>query len=127
MSFLRFDVMAVLAPDLTLNETAWETSGPLLLTPYFAITYTFSFAALTSVITHVALFHGDDIKKALWSKKGVEEEDVHNRLMRAYEDVPKRWYWGMILVNFAASALLVLFAPLQVRLSLVRLHICPKD
>lgn len=35
--------------------------------------------------------------------------------MRAYEDVPRSWYWAMIGVNFAASAVLVSFAPLQVR------------
>jgi hypothetical protein len=114
----RFDVAAVLAPDLTLNETAWESASPLLLTPYFALSYAFSFAALTSVITHVALFHGPEIRRALWSSTRAEREgddDIHNRLMRSYEPVPKSWFVGIIAVNLVASALLVTFAPLQVR------------
>lgn len=114
----RFDVAAILAPDLTLNETAWEGAAPLLLTPYFALSYALSFAALTSVITHVALFHGPEIRRALWSRKRVEDdedEDIHNQLMRSYEPVPKSWFVGMITVNLAAMALLVTFAPLQVR------------
>lgn len=113
----RFDVPAVLSPDLTLNETAWESAAPLLLTPYFALSYAFSFAALTSVITHVALFHGPEIRRALWSRgkgESEEEEDIHNRLMRSYEPVPRSWFVSIIAVNLAASVVLVTFAPLQV-------------
>ncbi|KAL7415982.1 OPT oligopeptide transporter protein-domain-containing protein [Mrakia frigida] len=112
-NFTHFDVNAVLTPSLTLNETAFETAGPLLLTPYFAITYALSFASLTSVVTHVYLFHGEEIKKAFSKRKNEEREgeDVHNRLMRVYGEVPRSWYIAMFTVNLAASAALVLFTP----------------
>jgi len=59
----RFDVTSVLNADLSLNEEAWETAGPMLLTPYFAISYALSFAALSSILVHVYLWHWEEIKE----------------------------------------------------------------
>lgn len=58
----------MLNPDLSLNDAAWETAQPVLLTPYFAITYGLSFAAVSSVIVHVWMWHKDEIKEALLNK-----------------------------------------------------------
>lgn len=33
-TFQHFNVLNVINKDLSLNETAWETAKPLLLTPY---------------------------------------------------------------------------------------------
>ncbi|CED83030.1 Sexual differentiation process protein ISP4 [Phaffia rhodozyma] len=113
-SFTRFNVTSLLTPSLELNTTVWETSQPLLLTPYFALSYAFSFASLSSILTHVYLFYGHEIADA-WSKRGspsgAGRDDIHNRLMRAYPSVPQSWYIAMIVVNFIASATLVLTYP----------------
>ncbi|WVQ63858.1 OPT family small oligopeptide transporter [Kwoniella botswanensis] len=111
-TFQKFDVTSILKPDLSLDEVAYETAKPLLLTPYFAITYGLSFAALSSVLVHVWLWHRDEIKKAL-SKRGHDLNDVHNKLMRSYLPVPSSWYIGLLGVNFGAAVILVKTTPLQ--------------
>jgi hypothetical protein len=59
----RFDVTSILNADLSLNEEAWEQSRPMLLTPYFALSYALSFAALSSILVHVYLWHRGEIKE----------------------------------------------------------------
>ncbi|WWC98020.1 OPT family small oligopeptide transporter [Kwoniella sp. B9012] len=111
-TFQKFDVTSILKPDLSLDEVAYETAKPLLLTPYFAITYGLSFAALSSVLVHVWLWHRDEIKEAL-SKRGHDLNDIHNKLMRSYLPVPSSWYIGLLGVNFGAAVILVKTTPLQ--------------
>lgn len=70
-TYQPFDVHSVLNPvDKTLDLTAWQSKKPLVLTPYFALAYGLSFAVLTSMITHVALWHWDDIRRALFYPHG---------------------------------------------------------
>ncbi|WWC91168.1 OPT family small oligopeptide transporter [Kwoniella dendrophila CBS 6074] len=111
-SFQKFDVTSILKPDLSLDEAAYEEAKPLLLTPYFALTYGLSFAALSSVLVHVWLWHRDEIKEAL-SKRGNDLSDVHNKLMRSYPPVPSSWYIALLAINFVAAIVLVKTTPLQ--------------
>ncbi|GFZ47101.1 hypothetical protein JCM24511_04843 [Saitozyma sp. JCM 24511] len=110
-TYQRFDVTSVLDADLSLNDAAWEKARPLLLTPYFAVSYGLSFAALSSVLVHVWLWHRDEIKEALANR--TELNDVHNKLMRAYLPVPHSWYMTLLGINFAAAILMVKTSPLQ--------------
>lgn len=64
--YKKFDVNAVLDETNSLDLEKWKNKGPVLLTPFFAITYGISFAILTSMCTHVALWHWKDLKKALF-------------------------------------------------------------
>jgi len=108
--YSRFDVNAVLNKDNTLNETAWNAHKPMLLTPFFAISYGISFAILTSTITHVLLWHGKDIRKAIFDPV---YSDIHNTLMKAYPLVPRSWYFWTLLLSLSSSVLLVMTTPLQ--------------
>ncbi|BEJ15101.1 hypothetical protein CspHIS471_0408680 [Cutaneotrichosporon sp. HIS471] len=110
-TYHRFDVPSVLNPDLSFNDEAWETAAPLLLTPYFAVTYGLSFAALSSILVHVWIWHRDEIKEALTNRAPMN--DVHNTLMRNYLPVPQWWYIAMLGINFVAAVLMVMSAPLQ--------------
>ena len=60
---IRFDVTTILNADLSLNEEAWQQARPMLLTPYFALSYALSFAALSSILVHVYLWHWEEIKE----------------------------------------------------------------
>ncbi|WFD06451.1 hypothetical protein MVES1_001796 [Malassezia vespertilionis] len=105
-----FDVNAVLRKDNTLDIVAWEKQKPMLLTPFFAISYGIAFTILTSTISHVLIWHGKDIKKAWFNPV---YSDIHNQLMQSYPLVPLSWYlWTLFLSLFAASVL-VMTAPLQ--------------
>ncbi|KAI5450685.1 hypothetical protein NCC49_002941 [Naganishia albida] len=110
-TYEHFDVMGVLNADLSLNDDAWEKAKPLLLTPYFAISYGLNFAALSAVITHVIIWHRSDILQAI--RKRHLHEDIHNKLMQAYESVPTSWYLGTLAVNLLAGTILVMTTDLQ--------------
>lgn len=79
--FQRLDVLQILTPELTLNETRFADIQPILLTPYFALSYGVSFAVLTSAITTVALWHWEDIKKAFSSRDSTADIHVESKLL----------------------------------------------
>ncbi|KAE8231706.1 hypothetical protein CF326_g3273 [Tilletia indica] len=109
-SFTKFNVSSVLTPENTLDPAKWSQQRPILLTPFFAFTYGISFAILTSMVSHVLLWHWKDMKRAL--RSGVSE-DIHSRLMEAYDPVPRSWYIATVGLSLGASILLVMFSPLQ--------------
>lgn len=113
-SHAKFNVKSVLTPEHSLDQAQWAERKPLLLTPWFAISYGCSFAVLTSMITHVFLWHRKDIYKAL---RYPNHEDVHNRLMKAYHPVPKRWYMITFIVSLSSAVILVATTPLQLPVS----------
>lgn len=52
----------------------------LVWQPFFAITYALGFAALTSAIVHVILWHSKDIKDAIFTARHERTDDnIHNR------------------------------------------------
>lgn len=107
----------VLNPDNSLNETALEEVGRPHFASISAIQYIFINFAVTASITHIALFHGKQIKTSFKSiikdmkrKKGeaVEEhKDPHMRMMSFYKEVPTWWYYvvyfGGIGLNIAIA------------------------
>jgi len=91
-------VTRVLTPDYTLDEAAYKAYSPLFLPVTFAVSYGLSFAAVTSIVTHVFFYH----RKQIWTQARrslSEQPDIHARLMSVYKEVPEWWY-GII---FGAS------------------------
>ncbi|GAA5961932.1 hypothetical protein JCM21900_001152 [Sporobolomyces salmonicolor] len=112
-TFGRLDVLEILNPDLSLNETRYAEVGPLRLTPYFACSYGVSFAVLTSAVTSVFLWHWDDMKQALFARKGAAG-DIHVEMLeRSYLTVPRSYYIIIFVANFAAAMVLLTFYPMQ--------------
>ncbi|CEH13062.1 Sexual differentiation process protein ISP4 [Ceraceosorus bombacis] len=109
--YKKFNVSSVLDSKNMLDPTKWKQNSPLLLTPWFALSYGISFATLTSMITHVVLWHRKDIMKAIFAPPG---EDIHNRLMKAYQPVPKSWYVATLAISLSTAILLVATSPLQI-------------
>ncbi|KAI9364147.1 OPT family small oligopeptide transporter [Pilaira anomala] len=110
----------VLNPDNSLNETALEEVGRPHFASISAIQYIFLNFAVTASITHIALFHGKEIRanfkailKDIRRKKGeaVEEEDEHMdphmKMMSFYKEVPTWWYY---LVYFGGIGLNIAIA-----------------
>ncbi|KAI5475497.1 hypothetical protein MNV49_001311 [Pseudohyphozyma bogoriensis] len=111
-TFGRFDVMEILNPDLSLNETRYAEIQPIRLTPYFALSYGVSFAVLTSAIATVILWHSGDIRSA-FASRGVAG-DIHVEMLeRSYKPIPKSYYLTVLFSMLAGSTALVLFFPVQ--------------
>ena len=107
-----FDFKNVLNTDLTLNVDKWKEQAPLLISPYFALSYAMSFAAFTSVITHVLLWHRTDIARAFRTSRN-EKPNIHMERMKSYSPVPARWFLFTLLGCFVLAAFLVHTSPLQ--------------
>ncbi|KAG0042933.1 hypothetical protein BGZ83_012015 [Gryganskiella cystojenkinii] len=56
-----YDISKIVNNDLTFNVTMYEEYSPIIMTPYFAITYGTSFMAVMATFVHVALYYGPDI------------------------------------------------------------------
>lgn len=93
------------------DQAKYEEYSPPYLGAGNVATYMFFFGIYTSTLTYAALYHRHEIAmgfKALWNsfrKKTplVDEHtvDVHNRLMRAYPEVPEWWYMICLVIAIA--------------------------
>lgn len=122
-----YDVARILTPDFLFDRAAYENYSRVFMPITYILSYGLQFAALASLLTHTACWHGRDIVRQ-WRNSleevrgqakieyevlpgappagrgrrgrraslepGVEDtqEDVHNRLMRRYNDAPMWWY-----------------------------------
>ncbi|KAH9824567.1 small oligopeptide transporter [Teratosphaeria destructans] len=98
-----YNVTKVLTEGGTLDPIKYAAYSPPYLSVTFAFVYGLSFASITAVIVHVYLWHGKDILDAI---RGRQPLDIHGRLMRAYEKVP-RWWYCVILVVFTALSIVL--------------------
>ena len=89
----EYDVRRILDENNRFNEQAYKDYSPLFLSTQFALAYGLSFAAVTAVVVHVALYHGKEIWKQFRLARN-QEDDVHMRLMKKYRDAEDWWYLG---------------------------------
>ncbi|EQL00848.1 oligopeptide transporter [Ophiocordyceps sinensis CO18] len=93
------------------NQEKYSAYSPPFLGAGNIVIYMFFFGIYTSTLTYAALYHRHEIVmgfKALFNslrkKKPQREEpdlDVHNRLMKAYPEVPDWWYLACLAVAIA--------------------------
>jgi hypothetical protein len=128
---------AVFGSSFSLNETALEEEGlPLfagsyawnLMTANWAVSvhllWMFSLLwhiadcmQIGGLLAHVILFWGPSIKESVvvytrrFSPDGgapTEEEDVHYRMMKVYQEAPWWWYTVLLVLSFFAGLIVVL-------------------
>ncbi|MCJ1307038.1 hypothetical protein MMC25_000684 [Agyrium rufum] len=98
-----YNVSKILTPEFTLDLAKYEAYSPLFLSTTFALTYGLSFASITALVTHTALFYGQEI----WIRSRLslgEEPDVHTKMMRKYKEVPE-WWFGAVFLSVLGLAL----------------------
>lgn len=93
-----YDTLSVLTPQKTLDESVYATYGPLRITTFLAISYGVGFAGLTAIITHTFLYHRKQIW-AQWKEARGTSQDVHYKLMQAYQEVPEWWYLSLFALT----------------------------
>lgn len=81
---------------------------PLYATANYSVKFTFFFAAYTASVTHVILNYHRQVwsgMKSAFSSKHRQryQNDIHNRLMRAYPEVPHWWFLIMFILSFAMA------------------------
>ncbi|KAM5571287.1 oligopeptide transporter 7 [Rosa sericea] len=99
----EYNITEIIDSNFHLNITAYEEEGPLYISTFFAMTYGVGFAALTSTIVHVALFHGREIWEQSKSSFKEKKMDIHTRLMQRYNQVPQWWFVAILLTNIALT------------------------
>lgn len=93
----RYNVSRIVTPALTFDYEEYKRYSPLFLSTTFALSYGLSFASMIALLVHTALFHGKDLIQRI-KNMGMEEEDVHQRLMSRFKPVPWWWYGAVTLV-----------------------------
>lgn len=104
----RYNVSRILTSQYTLDLAAYESYSPLFLSTTFSLCYGLSFAAISAVIVHTALFHGQELYER-WKSVRTDEEDVHTRMMSKYKDAPNWWYLSIMVIMIGIS-LAVIYA-----------------
>lgn len=125
--------------EFNLDLASYHQQAPIYITDMFAMDYFSSFLVLSAMLSHVALWHGKQIAKQFRGKREVamrEQEgslrfnplillpaalkqvdtpddqlDIHNKLMKAYPDVPEWMYLTFLAVCTVAMCLVGVFTP----------------
>lgn len=98
-----YNVANVLTKDFTLDEDLYREYSPLIIGPIFVMAYAMSFAALTSIIFHIALYNGAEIwQRAKLAKN--QDADIHLKLMNKYKEAPEWWFMGVFLISVRSNA-----------------------
>eukprot|EP00252_Welwitschia_mirabilis_P001107 TRINITY_DN1105_c0_g1_i2.p1 TRINITY_DN1105_c0_g1~~TRINITY_DN1105_c0_g1_i2.p1 ORF type:complete len:504 (-),score=21.47 TRINITY_DN1105_c0_g1_i2:447-1958(-) len=98
-----YNISKIIDSNFHLDINAYEKYGPLHLSTFFAFTYGVGFAALTATVMHVFLFHGKEIWQLSLSAIRSKKEDIHTKLMKAYNQVPESWFIGVLLITIAVT------------------------
>ena len=98
-----FEVNRILTEDSTLDVEAYKKYSPLLQGPRIALAYALSFASISCVLVHAALYEGRTLISRFRRSKNPVQEDVHMRQMQKYSEVPEWWYQALFVLMFALS------------------------
>ncbi|KXS16813.1 OPT superfamily oligopeptide transporter [Gonapodya prolifera JEL478] len=106
----RYNVSRILTPDKLFDEAAYNDYSQLHLSSTFTMTYFISFCGVICVFTHILLYHGKDIVRRYRASR-IEDPDIHNVLMDAYETVPHWWFGVVFIITLALSFLTTSYWP----------------
>lgn len=95
-----YNTSRILGPGMTFDEQKYAQYSPLFLPPALALNYGLSFAALTSAMVHIWLFHGNEVWYRFRTARN-QKPDVHMKMMKKYPDAPNAWYVGLLLLSVA--------------------------
>lgn len=101
----QYNVSRVLNADFTLNEAEFEAYSPAYLGAANSLLYSAFFAIYLATIVYVGLYHRTEIIVGVksmfkWKNARDEHNDVHNRLMAKYKEVPEWWYLSLLAISF---------------------------
>ncbi|OLL24736.1 Oligopeptide transporter 1 [Neolecta irregularis DAH-3] len=93
-----YDISRIMNEDFTLDLEKYKAYSPVFLPPSYALTYGIEFAAMTSTLVHILLYYREQIVRQ-WKSSKSDADDVHFRLMQAYQEVPMWWYLAILVYS----------------------------
>jgi hypothetical protein len=102
----EYNISSILTSEKRLNVTAYEAYSDIYITPPYLMFVLITFMLSTCIITHTALYHGRTLWNAMRSIDP-EDEDIHAKLMKSYPEVPKWWYWCILVFFFLMAVIAV--------------------
>jgi hypothetical protein len=102
----EYNISRVLTPEKRLNVTAFDDYSDIYIPPPYLTFVLVTFVLSTCIITHTVLYHWRTLWNAMRSIDP-EEEDIHAKLMKVYPEVPKWWYWGILVFFFLIGVVAV--------------------
>ncbi|KAH9919872.1 OPT oligopeptide transporter [Fomitopsis serialis] len=90
------------------NATKYEELGPAYFSSTNALYLITSNLSLGAVVTHIALYHWNDLKPFVmslnpWNKEEYLVHDVHWEKMKAYKQIPRWWYLAILLAAYGIA------------------------
>lgn len=79
-----YDVSRILTPEFLFDKTAYQGYSRVYLPITYVLSYGLQFAALASLLTHTACWHGKDI----WKQWRRSLDEVKDESSKAYEALP---------------------------------------
>ncbi|KAK5656720.1 hypothetical protein OQA88_4268 [Cercophora sp. LCS_1] len=110
---LRYKVKDIIDERGIFDGSKYEQYSPPFLSAANVVVYMFFFAMYSATVTYGILYHRHEIMlgmRDLWQsvkarKAGENTQksdlDVHNRLMKAYKEVPEWWYMITLAISIA--------------------------
>jgi OPT family small oligopeptide transporter len=137
-----YKVSKILTTDFLFDKVAYDNYSKVYLPITYVLSYGVQFASLSALLTHTTCWHGRDIWRqsqeafqdrektnvdyqALPANGGnylhrvdsqtirAGGEDVHNRLMNRYQDVPMMWYASTFVVMLLVGVFVVEYYPVH--------------
>jgi hypothetical protein len=106
-----YNVSRIATKDALLDLEEYKSYSPLFQGPRIALAYALSFASISCVLVHTALYEGKTLIRRLNPKRNPEDDDVHMRAMRNYPEVPEWWYQVLLAFLFTISMISVVAWP----------------
>ncbi|KAJ1734076.1 hypothetical protein LPJ61_001256 [Coemansia biformis] len=88
--------------DGVFDAHAYAAYSPLRMSLEFSWVYGIGFAALMSILVHIALYNGKEIIARVRETKA-KHDDVHGRLIMRYPPVKTWWYLALLVVSCAGG------------------------
>ncbi|KAL8281284.1 hypothetical protein RQP46_006318 [Phenoliferia psychrophenolica] len=97
-----YNISRVLTHDYRLDEAAYAAYGPAYQTTGNAVAFFSYFALYPATLVHVFLYNRKEVWtgfRAVFAGRSTRDyyNDTHNKLMRAYKEVPE-WWFSIILI-----------------------------
>ncbi|KAJ2589631.1 hypothetical protein H4R99_007393 [Coemansia sp. RSA 1722] len=84
------------------DNQAYESYSPLRMSLEFSWVYGIGFAALMSILVHIALYNGKEIISRVRETK-TKHDDIHGKLITRYPAVKTWWYLVLLIISCATG------------------------